>query len=288
MSLKEEANKLLGRNAESLTRLIMINVIVFIIANILNSIPGTRFLLNYVSLPYSFALLARYPWTLFTYMFVHVSFMHIFSNMLWLYWIGIIFSDFMGQRRLVYTYILGGIAGGLLYVATFPLLYPVPFIASPDSYPTLIGASAGVMAVIVAAAILVPDYELMLLLLGRVKLKYLALGAFILSSVIDFSVNSGGKIAHFGGALYGILFITQYKKGTDISGKFGDFIESIGRFLTFKRRKKKPKSKGKVVHMYDKQRRIDEILDKISRSGYDSLSKDEKDFLFKSSKDNKA
>ena len=281
MSFRQEADKLLGRNADSLTRLIMINVIVFILANIFTNIPGTREWVNYVSLPSSFAMWARYPWTIFTYMFVHVNFMHLLSNMLWLYWIGIIFVDFMGTKRLIYTYILGGIAGGLLYMATSPLLYP-------DSFSFLIGASAGVMAVIVAAAMLVPDYEIMLLFFGRVKLKYLALAAFILSSVIDFSVNSGGKISHVGGALYGALFLWQYRKGVDISGGFADFIGNIGNI--FKRKKLKKTSvnrnRANVSDSHEKQKRIDEILDKISRSGYDSLSKDEKEFLFKSSKNN--
>ncbi len=281
MSFRQEADKLLGRNADSLTRLIMINVIVFILANIFTNIPGTSYWVNYVSLPSSFAMLARYPWTIFTYMFVHVNFMHLLTNMLWLYWIGIIFIDFMGAKRLIYTYILGGIAGGLLYIATSPILYP-------GSFSFLIGASAGVMAVIVAAAMLVPDYEIMLLFFGRVKLKYLALAAFILSSVIDFSVNSGGKISHVGGALYGALFLWQYRKGVDISGGFGDFIGNIGNI--FKRKKLKKTSVNRhragVSDSHEKQKRIDEILDKISRSGYDSLSKDEKEFLFKSSKNN--
>lgn len=281
MTLRQEADKLLGRNADSLTRLIMINVIVFILANIFVNIPATSGWVNYVSLPSSFSMLARYPWTLFTYMFVHVSFMHMLTNMLWLYWIGIIFIDFMGQKRMVYTYILGGIAGGLLYIATSPLLYP-------DQFSVLIGASAGVMAVIVAAAMLVPDYEIMLLFFGRVKLKYLAIAAFILSSVIDFSINSGGKISHVGGALYGALFLWQYRKGIDISGKFGDFINNLPNI--FKRKKIKKthinRQYAQSANARDKQKRIDEILDKISKSGYDSLSKDEKEFLFKSSKEN--
>lgn len=279
MSLRTEADKLLGRNADSLTRLIMVNVIVFVLANILENIPATATWVNYVSLPSSFALLARQPWSLFTYMFVHVSFMHILFNMLWLYWMGIIFTDFLGKTRLVYTYILGGIAGGLLYMI-------VSTIFEPHSLGLLIGASAGIMAVIVAAAILVPDYELMLLFFGMVKLKYLAMAAFILTSIIDLRENTGGKVSHIGGAIYGAIFLWQYRKGTDISGGVGNFINNIGRFFTRKGNKKaKLKTKGKVVHMYDKQKRVDEILDKISNSGYDSLSKEEKDFLFKASKE---
>ncbi|MGP8213979.1 MAG: rhomboid family intramembrane serine protease [Bacteroidia bacterium] len=280
MSLRSEADKLIGKNADSLTKLIMVNVIVFILANILSNIPGTRAWVDYVSLPSSLGLFIKYPWTLFTYMFVHVNFMHLLFNMLWLYWIGIIFSDFLGQTRLVYTYILGGLAGGILYLLTAPVLYP------GGVYGMLIGASAGVMAIIVAAAMLVPDYEIMLLFFGRVKLKYLALAAFILSTLIDFSVNSGGKISHVGGAIYGAVFLWQYRKGVDISGGFAGFIKKIGSFFNREKRKSAKAAKSKITSSRDKQRRIDEILDKISRAGYDSLSKEEKDFLFKSSKEN--
>jgi membrane associated rhomboid family serine protease len=282
MSLRTEADKLLGRNADSLTRLIMVNIIVFVLANILENIPATASWVSYISLPSSFTLLARQPWSLFTYMFVHVSFMHILFNMLWLYWIGIIFTDFMGTTRLVYTYILGGIAGGLLYML-------VSNIIAPSSIGLLIGASAGIIAVIVATAILVPDYEMMLLFFGRVKLKYLAIAAFILTSIIDLNQNTGGKVSHIGGAIYGAIFLWQYRKGIDISGTVGDFTNNILNFFTRKRSKsaRLMKTKGKVVNMYDKQKKVDEILDKISHSGYDSLTKEEKDFLFKASKDQK-
>jgi len=282
MSLRTEADKLLGRNADSLTRLIMVNIIVFVLANILENIPATANWVPYISLPSSFTLLARQPWSLFTYMFVHVSFMHILFNMLWLYWIGIIFTDFMGTTRLVYTYILGGLAGGLLYML-------VSTIIAPSSVGLLIGASAGIMAVIVATAILVPDYEMMLLFFGRVKLKYLAIAAFILTSIIDLNQNTGGKVSHIGGAIYGAIFLWQYRKGTDISGAVGDFINSILSFFTRKRSRssRSMKTKGKMINIYDKQKKVDEILDKISHSGYDSLTKEEKDFLFKASKDHK-
>ena len=283
MSLRTEVDKLLGRNADSVTRLIMVNVVVFIIANILHVIPATSGWNGYITLPGTFSALAKQPWTLFTYMFVHIDFWHLVSNMLWLYWIGIIFTDFLGQKRLVYTYILGGLAGGLLYVGVTSLTVPPLY----SGMERLLGASAGVMAIIVAAAMLVPNYEIMLLFFGRVKLKYLAIAAFILTSIIDFNQNTGGKVSHIGGALYGAIFLWQYRKGTDISGSFGDFINNIGHIFTRKRVKKaKPVKNASSSSSRDKQKRVDEILDKISRSGYDSLSKEEKDFLFKQSKGN--
>jgi hypothetical protein len=148
------------------------------------------------------------------------------------------------------------------------------------------GASAGIMAVIIAIAALIPDYEMNLLFIGPVKLKWVALASFIITSVVDFSVNSGGKVAHIGGAFYGLLYTWQYRKGNDFVQKLSTIFSSIGNI--FKSSKNK---KIKLTHsrggraVPEKQRRIDDILDKISRSGYESLSKEEKDFLFKSSKE---
>lgn len=209
MSFRSEIDKLFGRNAGALTKIIIINIVVFVLANITVQIPGgAPIVYDYLALPSSLTALAHHPWTLFTYMFVHVNTMHLIFNMLWFYWLGIVFTDFMSSKRLVYTYIFGGIAGGLLFVLFSNAIH------QPGN---LIGASAGVMAVIVATAILVPDYEFNLLFFGRVKLKYLAIAAFVLSSVVDFSVNSGGKVSHVGGAIYGIIYMWRYKKGTDFA-----------------------------------------------------------------------
>jgi hypothetical protein len=199
--------------------------------------------------------------------------------MLWFYWFGIIFTDFMGSKRLLYTYLIGGIAGGLLFIAFSNAFMPGS---------NLIGASAGIMAVIVATAILVPDYELHLIFFGAVKLKYLAIGAFVLTSLIDFSVNSGGKVSHIGGALYGMLYMYQYRKGTDYAEIAGNFFDRMGKLFTFKGKTKLKKAGGSGIKQKpapgdEKQKKIDAILDKISTSGYDALTKEEKDFLFKSS-----
>jgi membrane associated rhomboid family serine protease len=281
MSFRSEIDNLLGKNAAVLTRLIVINIIIFIIANLLKNVSSFAGPLHYVTLPSSLREFIREPWSLFTYMFVHVELWHMVFNMLWLYWIGRIFVEFMGQQRLLQVFIFGGLAGGLLFLLTYNTVL--------SSYPSeLLGASAGVMAVIIATAVLVPDYTIFLILIGPVKLKYLAIASFILSSIIDFSVNSGGKIAHIGGASYGLLYMWQYRKGNDISGGVINFFKRIGSIFTRSKSAKHMKvsySRREANNKENKQRKIDEILDKISKSGYESLSKEEKDFLFKSSKE---
>jgi membrane associated rhomboid family serine protease len=278
MALRNEINSFFGGSTPTLNRIILINAVVFLVANIYATASNNGPLLDYVTLPANPHVFLHRPWTIITYMFLHVQLMHILFNMLWLYWMGKLFAEYMGEKRLVYTYLLGGIAGGLLFI----LIYGVAFPANFD----LLGASAGIMAVIVAVAGLIPEYEVHLLFFGAIRLKYLALIIFLLTSVVDFSVNSGGKVSHIGGALYGLLFIWQYRKGTDISGKTGDLVSSIGNVF-----KSKGARKGRLTYsrggrsVPDKQKRIDDILDKISRSGYESLSKEEKDFLFKSSKE---
>lgn len=281
MSFRDEIDKLLGRRAAMGTKLIVINIIVFIIANIFVNIPGLGQYVYYLALPSDLHQLAHRPWTLITYMFLHIQTMHLLYNMLWFYWFSIIFTDFMSNTKLLYTYLFGGIAGGLLFI-----LFSNTFLPGGD----LLGASAGIMAVIVATAFLVPDYQLHLLFFGPVKIKYLAIGAFILTTLVDFGVNSGGKISHLGGALYGMLYIYEVRRGRDYAIMASNFFSRLGHFFTFKSQPKLKKTGGhgirpKNASENEKQKKIDAILDKISSSGYDALTKEEKDFLFKSGKD---
>jgi len=277
MSFRSEINSFFSGGTPALTRIIVINVLIFLVSNLYTNFSPSQYLLTYVALPSNPWVFLHRPWTLFTYMFLHASFGHILFNMLWLYWMGILFVEYMGVKRFLYTYFIGGFAGGLLYLLVFGFAFPQPGL--------LMGASAGIMAVIMAVAGLIPNYEMHLLFIGPVKLKYVALGAFILTSVLDFSVNSGGKVAHIGGALYGLLFVWQYKKGNDIAEKLSNVFAGIGSiFKGGNAKKAKLTSTRGGRSVPDKQKRVDDILDKISRSGYESLSKEEKDFLFKSSK----
>ncbi|MXV51782.1 rhomboid family intramembrane serine protease [Pedobacter sp. HMF7647] len=212
-------------------------------------------------------------WTPLTYMFTHVDFLHILFNMLWLFWLGKIFIDFLKQRQFVFVYLAGGLAGVLLFILAFNFL---PAFKNDVQFSApLIGASASVMAVVVATATLLPNYSIMLLFFGEVRLKYLAIG-YIILSLIDILSNPGGSFAHLGGALFGFIYIKQLQSGNDWSKIFAK------RSKLKVVRKNKSASRGNIPD----QDVIDNILDKISRSGYDSLTKFEKEQLFNASKKN--
>jgi hypothetical protein len=205
--------------------------------------------------------------------------------MLWLYWFGRIFLEYLDQRKLVAVYLLGGISGALLYILSFNIF---PAFSGVVAESVAIGASASVMAIVIAIAAYVPDYTVQLFLFGRIKIKYMALAIFILTSIMDFSVNSGGKLAHIGGALFGYLYTLNLRQGRDIGkgiNKILDFFATI-----FKPRKKLKVTHKKAADEYEYNRikvehqsSINIILDKISKGGYDSLTKEEKATLFKES-----
>ena len=255
--------------------------------------------LEYIEMSSSPELLKHRPWTIITYMFVHFDFLHILFNMLWLYWFGKIFLTFFTGRQLGGLYVLGGIAGALLFLIaynTFPYLKP-----SDDSL--LAGASASVMAIVFAVSFYQKEYAINLLFIGRIKLIYLAIGVLLLDIIAITSENAGGHIAHIGGALFGILFASLYNKGKDIT----DFInKAIDRFVNLIKRKPTFKTyrQENKTHNNEKNNRshrpetddeykrrkneesraIDNILDKLKRSGYESLSAEEKKKLFDASR----
>ncbi len=280
------------KSGNSLIKLIYINIAVFILMT-LSAVFG--FLLRnpeipdktieLLSVPSSLSALILRPWTVLTYMFVHKDIWHIIFNMLWLYWFGIIFLEYLDQRKLVAVYIMGGLSGAVLYIISFNIF---PAFADVVNESVAIGASASVMAIVVAIAAYVPDYVVNLFLLGRVKIKYIALAIFVLTSVMDFSVNSGGKLAHIGGALFGYLYSLNLRRGRDMGRGLNKLIDNVVTFF-------RPRKKLKVTHKrpaneYDYNRmkneyqaQINAILDKISKGGYDSLTREEKELLFKES-----
>jgi hypothetical protein len=217
-------------------------------------------------------------------MFFHVDVWHILFNMLWLYWFGKIFRMYFSGRQLVNVYILGGLAGAFLYVFCYNLL---PAFAEEKQGALLLGASAGVLGVVMAIACYVPKYTINLLFIGRVRLIIIALVSILLDVIyIAGSDNSGGHIAHLGGALLGYIFAVNIQKGRDISAWFGRFCAWTGKLF-------KPKPKLKVAYRKpptddreynrlknEKQKEIDRILDKISIGGYESLTREEKEKLF--------
>lgn len=285
------------RSGSSLTRLIYINIAVFLLITIgsivgylLNNHALSLKILNILSVPSSTKTFLLRPWTLITYMFTHKDILHILFNMLWLYWFGIIFLEYLDQKKLVAVYLLGGICGAVVYIISFNIF---PVFNQVVAESVAIGASASVMAVVVAIAAYVPDYSVNIFLLGRIKIKYVALAIFILTSVMDFSANSGGKLAHIGGALFGYLYAVNLRRGRD----FGKWLNKIFDFFAtlFKPRKKLRvtyKKKATTDYDYNKasvdnQEKINKILDKISKGGYDSLTKEEKDLLFNESQKKK-
>jgi len=283
------------RQGNALHKLIYVNLGVFLAVQIVRMIlfltNGYNELfpqfLSWLAVPSNLNTLASRPWTLLTYMFLHVDFIHILFNMLWLFWFGRIFIEDLGLRKLVGIYILGGLAGGILYVAfynLFPVFEPVVAVS------VAMGASASVMAIVMATAIYRPDRSLHLVFLGPVRLIYIAIVMFVLTSLVDFTSNTGGKIAHIGGALVGFLFAYYYRKGKDITKGFDRFMDKVATFF-----KPGNAKKMKVTHkkpaddfQYNKQKakeqgEIDKILDKISKGGYESLTAKEKEELFKMS-----
>jgi len=284
--------KLTFRKGSNLTRLIYINIAVFVLITI---VAGIGFLLNdpevsvkalnLFSVPASLSTLLLRPWALITYMFTHKDIWHILFNMLWLYSFGRIFLEYLDQRKLVAVYLLGGISGAFVYILSFNIF---PAFTGVVADSIAIGASASVMAVVIAIAAYVPDYTVQLFILGRIKIKYLALGIFVLTSIMDFSVNSGGKLAHIGGALFGYLYILNLRRGRDIGKGFNSIIDFFA--TIFKPRKKLKVTHKKVANEFEynrikveHQKRINQILDKISKGGYDSLTKEEKEALFNES-----
>jgi membrane associated rhomboid family serine protease len=266
--------------------LIFINVIAFLCINIpavidqlfngLGNSSITTLAYNYLALPaYLPRLLTRF-WTPLTYMFMHAGIFHILFNMLWLYWMGQIFEEYLGNKRTVALYLLGGLAGALFFVACYNIF---PAFASSGLLQgsAVVGASACVMAIVVATATLLPDYTIYLILIGPVKLKWLAVFFVVIDFLTIAGANSGGEIAHLGGALVGFVYIRQLRRGHDwnkpISKIFSPKIKAVPGAMT-EGSKNSPR-----------QDEIDRILDKISLSGYDSLNKQEKETLFRASRD---
>lgn len=225
-----------------------------------------------LSLPANLETLAFKPWTIISYMFLQRDLFHILFNLLWLYWLGMIFLDFLNKRQFIFTYLAGGIAGALLYLLVYNTL---PAFSGLAQNSILLGSSASVMAVVIATATLVPDFTIRLLLFGTVRLKYLAIAYFVLDLIGMGGGNPGGSIAHIGGAILGFIFIKQLNSGRDLS----KMLKKRSRLKVVQNQ-----SKTKTETIHTDQETIDKILDKISKSGYDSLNKSEKEALFKASK----
>lgn len=282
------------QQGDALTRLILINLGVFVaflllrIVGFLFKIPLAERFSLWTALPSNLGTLITRPWTLITYMFLHEGFLHILFNMLWLFFAGKLFMEYMGGRRLLSTYILGGLAGGVLYILAYNLF---PIFSEAVIISNNRGASAGVMAIVIGVATYAPRYPVKVFFTINAQLWMIAAAALLMDLIyLGDGNNAGGHIAHLGGALFGYLSVKQLKQGKDWTAGFSKFMDNIANWFKPKPKIKKVYSnttsdrnfKERQVH---NQQRMDEILDKISRSGYESLSKEEKDYLFKIGKD---
>ncbi|MGI6572685.1 MAG: rhomboid family intramembrane serine protease [Fermentimonas sp.] len=287
------------RTGNVVTRLIFINVSVFVILKVIDVI-FTLFnvyaldLITYLGVPSHLPLLIRRLWTPISYMFVHEGFIHLLFNMLWLYWFGKIFLQQFSGRSLGSLYVLGGLAGALLYVIAFNT---IPYYRDMGR-GWMIGASAAVMAIVMGAAFYQPETRINLLFLGQIKIIYIAIFAFVLDFLsLGSLTNPGGHVAHIGGALLGYFYATRYLKGRDITRWMSRIIDGVvglfkPRAKGQKRAKMKVKYKANVRHETDweynqrkrsEQEEIDAILDKLKQSGYSGLSSEEKKKLFDAS-----
>tara|TARA_Y100000739_G_scaffold228905_1_gene241972 strand:+ start:1823 stop:2692 length:870 start_codon:yes stop_codon:yes gene_type:complete len=282
----EDFKKAWSKEDNGLIKIILINIIIFVSISILEvfiTLSGGgslfRVVINKLMLPASFTTFILQPWSLISYFFLHLSFGHILWNMLFLYWFGKIIHDNIGNNAVISLYILGGIIGGLSYMALFNI---IPFYEDRVSESLMLGASAGVFSIVAGSATLLPNYTFYLLFLGPVRIKYIALFYILLSFFDVTGSNAGGEIAHIGGALIGYLFIKQLQNGVNM----GDGVIKIINLFNRKNSSKKEKefTINKETSFDISQDEIDKILDKISESGYSSLSKKEKEKLFNASK----
>ena len=305
------------RTGNMVTRLIFINVAVFLVV-ILTRLIFQGFQLHsfdlftqFFSLSSDWKHLLTHPWVFFTANFLHLGVMHLLFNMIWLYMFGQIVGDLIGDRHVLPIYMLGGAVAGLMFFFSAMLL---PYGQGVVIYA--LGASGGVMAIAAAAAMIAPDYEIRLLLIGRVKLKYIVAVLLIIDiAALGSNMNTGGHFGHLGGFLFGFLYIHSIRNGQDLGAPFNKALDSIKGFFSptkrksssrrssygsatrrkpaphltvvktagSKKSKQRPKVKVEDMDQETFQEHLDAILDKIRASGYDSLSKEEKEFLFKAS-----
>ncbi|WP_370174213.1 rhomboid family intramembrane serine protease [Leeuwenhoekiella palythoae] len=287
------------KTANIVVKLIVINVLIWIGFMLLEWMLNSGSIFSqWFSLPTDLSRLLIQPWSLLTYAFLHGGFWHIFWNMLILYWFGQIVLNLFTEKRFLTIYLLGALAGGVLFVLAYNLF---PVLITSSAY--LVGASAAVRAIMIFIAAYTPNTEVRVIFFN-VKLWHI--GVFVvLTDLIQIpsSGNAGGLLAHVGGAIFGYVYAQQLSKGNDIGLWWERLADGVVNLF-----KSKPKSakkanmktvyknqtsaqkrtyrSGSRVSKNEQQAQIDAILDKISKSGYDSLSKAEKDFLFKAGKDN--
>lgn len=286
------------QTGNTITRLIIVNVTIFI-AIILFKLVVTLSggptghdglfykVVDYLYLSQDFLWNATHPWVIFTHMFTHVGLFHMIFNMLVLYWFGRIAGDLLGDHRMLPLYVYSGLTGAVFYLLTSPFFYPAG--------STLHGASGAIMGIVAAAGMTAPDYQMRLLFFGDVRLKYIVFGLLFIYLVSLASLdNAGGQMAHFGGAAFGFFYVYMLRRGTDLTIGFRKMMTLFQKPKT----RPSPPAKRRVplevrqrntnlqrenqtrkTAYVDQQERLDLILDKIKRTGFNSLNEEEKQFL---------
>lgn len=280
-------------SATMLMKIVVINIAVFLVLNIISIVmifageESGRFIVEqWVAIPGNFGRLARHAWTPLSYMFSQIEPLHLIFNMLWLYWFGIVFQLLSTPKRMIGLYLLGGLGGAALYLLA---VNTIPYFAGHGGL--LIGSSASVIAIVTATAIMAPDYRMNLLFLGAVSLKWIAIVTIGIDLLSVTGSNAGGHIAHLGGAAVGAIFALGLKRGHDITAPLNSLIDAIVNL--FRRRPKvrparfrasgapsAPRPKAPSAASAADQAELDKILDKIKKSGYSSLTADERARLF--------
>ncbi|MBO7609948.1 MAG: rhomboid family intramembrane serine protease [Muribaculaceae bacterium] len=280
--------KMRYRQGGMMLRLIYINVGVFLLLHVIAVVfwlfgLDAAQVLTWVEVPSSIGELLKRPWTVITYCFSHYDLFHILFNLLWLWWLGRIFLEFFTPKHLSGLYILGGLGGAALFLLAYTFL---PALAHERAY--MLGASASVMAIVVAVAAYVPNYKINLLFLGEISLKWIALAVVIISVLGIGATNTGGDIAHLGGAIVGYLFTVSFKRGRDITKWINAALDGLASLV-----RRKDSGVGSSVNGYSSSHSkksepteadLDRVLDKIRRSGYASLNDAERDILFSASR----
>ncbi len=285
------------------TRIIMVCVALFVAIGLIrvfsqgvstSDSSAYRWFLDLITVPSTWLGMLKEPWSLITYMFLHEGFWHLLWNMLWFYIFGRIFGDLLGDQRVLPLYLLAGLSGALAF-----LIY-ASMVGQPMGH--LIGASAAVSGVVIASAVVAPDYMIRLILLGNIPIKYIAVFRIVMDLLSLAGDNAGGSVSHLGGVAFGWIFVWQLRQGTDLTSPLQSLIAKIRNWFSSptgsradRRRKAQSRRSMKVVHQKseprdksgkarsapkdDIQTKMDRILDKINEKGMDGLTQEEKDFL---------
>lgn len=277
-------------NHSMLIRLIYANISVYFFIKLVNvwvvlsgsTIPGYDYILPYVGIPADFHIFLVRPWTIVTYMFTHFGLLHLLFNMLLLYWFGRLFSENFTEKQLLGVYVLSGIFGAVLYMAAYNI-FPI----FDSGYSWAIGASASVMGVVFALCTYMPNRSIYIFLFGRFPLKYIAIVTVIIDILSISGPNAGGHIAHMGGAVFGCIYVFGIKKSLDITEWPVKILYGIYNLFAFKKKgRMKSDSPFRTptgfAEKREKEEALNRVLDKIAQTGYDSLTKKEKEILFKS------